>query len=269
MSSRAGIALEKWAWPCQHAGMSTPQDMFGPDLALVHHRGFGFHAAACAPGILEFLTPVLAQRGLVLELGAGTGLLTRELVAAGHRVIATDASAAMLDVARELVGESGAELRQLTLPDDPVPTADAIVAIGHPLNYLPDSAAIDRTLVAIAEALRPGGLLAFDICDLEWARARLDVPNFAEACEDWAIITKFSVPAPDRFVRDITTFLPNGDGSWRRDHERHENVLVEAVRIPELLHKYGVEAQVGASFGTERNPAGLLAVTGRKVAATG
>ncbi|HUD38976.1 MAG TPA: class I SAM-dependent methyltransferase [Streptosporangiaceae bacterium] len=244
--------------------METPQDMFGPDLALVHHRGFGFHAAACAPGILEFLAPVLVQRGLVLELGAGTGLLTRELIAAGHRVIATDASAAMLDVAREQVGESVAELRQLTLPDDPVPAADAIVAIGHPLNYLPDAAAIDRALVAIAGALRPDGLLAFDICDLEWARARRDIPTFAEARQDWAIITKFSIPSPDRFVRDITTFLPNGDGSWRREHEHHENVLVEAARIPALLRQHGVEAEVGPSFGTERNPAGLLAVTGRK-----
>src|SRR5580658_2304406 len=99
----------------------------------------GAAVSACRGGHLEFLVPVLAQRGLVLELGAGTGLLTRELVAAGHRVIATDASAAMLDVARELVGESVAELRQLTLPDDPVPAADAIVAIGHPLNYLPDA----------------------------------------------------------------------------------------------------------------------------------
>jgi precorrin-6B methylase 2 len=31
--------------------------------------------------------------GLAVELGCGSGLLTRELVGAGHRVIATDASA--------------------------------------------------------------------------------------------------------------------------------------------------------------------------------
>jgi hypothetical protein len=37
------------------------------------------------------------------------GLLTRELIAAAHRVIATDASVAMLGIARELVGESAQE----------------------------------------------------------------------------------------------------------------------------------------------------------------
>jgi SAM-dependent methyltransferase len=98
--------------------VNTPADVnFRSDLAAVHHRGFGFHAAVCAPGIVDFLAPVRARRGLVLELGCGTGLLTRELVAAGYRVIATDAAPAMLDIARDVVGESAQEVRQLTLPE--------------------------------------------------------------------------------------------------------------------------------------------------------
>jgi len=244
--------------------MNMPEAVYRHDLAVVHHRGFGFHAAACAPGVLGLLAPVLAQRGLVLELGCGTGLLTRELVAAGHRVIATDASPAMLDVARDLIGDRAQEVRQLTLPDDPLPRADAIVASGHPLNYLPDAGANDRALISIAGALRPGGLLALDICDLEWGRARRAAPPFAEAAEDWAIITKFSMPTADRFVRDITTFLPNSDGSWRRDSEHHENVLIDTAQVPALLRQHGVEAQVGASFGIETNPAGLRVVIGHK-----
>src|SRR5215467_10498779 len=78
------------------------------DLALVHHRGFGFHADICAPGILELLEPVRARDGLVLEVGCGSGLLTRYLVDAGHRVIATDASPAMLELARETVPDAEA-----------------------------------------------------------------------------------------------------------------------------------------------------------------
>jgi SAM-dependent methyltransferase len=245
--------------------VSTSEAAYRADLAVVHHRGFGFHAAACAPGILGLLAPVHAQRGLVLELGCGTGLLTKELVAAGHRVVATDASLAMLDVARELIGDRAEDLRQLTLPDDPLPRAEAIVAVGHPLNYLPDAGAIDRALIAIAGALRPGGLLALDICDLEWGRARRTAPHFAEVADDWAIITKFSMPSADRFVRDITTFLPNPDGSWRRDSEHHENVLIDTAQIPALLRRHGVEAQVGTSFGTETNPVGLRVVIGHKL----
>jgi SAM-dependent methyltransferase len=239
------------------------------DLAVVHHRGFAFHAADCAAGILGLLAPVRARRGVVLELGCGTGLLTRELIAAGHRVIATDASPQMLEIARDLLGETAEDVRRLTLPDDRLPEADAIVAVGHPINYLPDAAAIDRALIAIAGALRPGGLVAFDLCDLEWGISRRDAPNYGMAGRDWAIITEFSVPAPDRFVRDITTFVPNADGSWRRDREHHENVLIDTALVPALLREHGVEASVASSFGAETLPTGLRAIIGRKPALAG
>ena len=39
------------------------------DLALVHHRGYAFHADACAPGIAALLASVRERDGLVLELG--------------------------------------------------------------------------------------------------------------------------------------------------------------------------------------------------------
>jgi SAM-dependent methyltransferase len=237
------------------------------DLAAVHHRGFAFHAANCAPGIIDLLAPVRARRGLVLELGCGTGLLTRELIAAGHRVIATDASPAMLDIARDVVGGAAEDVRRLTLPDDPLPEADAVVAVGHPINYLPSADAIDRAVAAIAGALRPGGLVAVDMCDLEWGAARRNAPNFGGAGDDWAIITQFSMPSPDRFVRDITTFVPNGDGSWRRDSEHHENVLIDTRQVPVLLRQHGVEARVAASFGAETLPQGLRAIVGHKPAA--
>ena len=76
------------------------------DLALVHHLGFGFHADLCAPGILTLLDPIRERDGLVVELGCGSGLLTRHLVDAGLRVIATDASPAMLALAREHVPDA-------------------------------------------------------------------------------------------------------------------------------------------------------------------
>ena len=50
-------------------------------------------------------------------------------------------------------------IRQLTLPGDPLPQADAVVSVGRALSYLSDEQAIDRALVAIARALRLGGLL--------------------------------------------------------------------------------------------------------------
>jgi SAM-dependent methyltransferase len=200
---------------------------------------------------------------VVIELGCGSGLLTRHLIDAGHRVVATDASPAMLEIARETVGDAE-DIRELVLPDDPIPPADAIVSVGHVLSYLPDEGAIDRALVRIADSLLPGGVLAIDLCDLEWGASRREAPNAGWVGDDWAIVTEFSTPSPDRFVRQMATFLRNDDGSWRRDDERHDNVLVDTARVPELLAEHGVQVEVASSFGSERLPVGLRAIVGRR-----
>ena len=161
------------------------------DLALIHDRGYGFHGDRCAPGILDLLAPVRdLPDGLVLELGCGSGALTRHLLAAG--------------------------------------------------------------------------VLAVDILDLDYGQIRAGERPFAKAEADWAIITEFSAPAPDRFVRDATTFVPDGAGAWRRGHERHENVLVDTSALPTLLAAHGVRAEVGTAFGAADLPPGLRSITGRK-----
>jgi SAM-dependent methyltransferase len=244
----------------------TSEPYYRRDLALVHHLGFGFHADATAAGVLKLLEPVRERDGLVVELGCGSGLLTQYLADAGHRVIATDASPAMLDLARETLGEA-AEIRMLTLPDDPIPSADAIVGVGHCLNYLPTADAIDRAWVAIAEALRPDGVLAIDVCDLTYGEAR-DADTVGWVEDDWALVTRRFTPTPELFVREMAIFSRNRNGTWRRDDERHDNVLIDTSLVPPLLAKHGVEAAVEAAFGSEELPVGLHAVIGRKIADT-
>ena len=246
--------------------MDLREPYYHPDLALVHHRGFAAHPNTTAPSILELIAPLLKRGGLVLEVGCGSGLLTKRLLEAGHRVVATDASPAMLDLARTELGDR-ADLRRVTLPDDPLPPADAVVGVGHVLNYLPDAAAVERALAAIAGALRPGGVLAIDLCDLEWAALRRDAANVGWVGEDWAIITRFSVPAEDQFVREMTTFIRSADGSWRRDDERHDNVMIDTARVPGILARHGVECEVRDSFRGEAFPRGLKAIVGRRPAA--
>lgn len=234
-------------------------------LALAHHEGFGQHADRCAPGILALLAPVRERGGLVLELGCGSGRLTRHLIAAGHRVIATDASPAMLRLAREHA-PGAVDVRRLTLPGDPLPPADAIVSVGHVLSYLPDEAAVHRVLAAAAAALRPGGVLALDLLDLAYGPASLDPPCAVRRTADWVLVTEFSLPAPDRFARDITVFTRGSGGCWQRDDERHENVLADTAAIPALLAAHGVDARVGSSFGAETLPTGVVTVTGNRAA---
>ena len=60
----------------------------------------------------------------------------------------------------------------------------------------------------------------------------------------------------------MTTFVRDPDGSWRRDDERHENVMVDTARVPALLAAEGVDVEVRRSFGTEQLPVGLRTIVG-------
>ena len=72
----------------------------------------------------------------VLDVCCGTGLLAAELVARGYRVTGVDASEAMLDRARRLLGPD-TRLIRATLPDLPVEgTFDAAVCTMDGFNYL-------------------------------------------------------------------------------------------------------------------------------------
>lgn len=235
--------------------------LFRADVSAVHDRAFGFHADNCAPGLLALLAPVRERGGLVLEIGCGSGLLTRHLLDAGHRVIASDASEDMLAIARRKLPDAE-EIRRIALPDDPLPAADAIVGVGHPLSYLPDHADVRASLAALAGALRPGGILAVDLCDLGWHAANLGRPASSRLAEDWAMITTFHAPAEDRFAFELTVFTRNEDGTWHRDDERHDLVLTDTAQIPSWFPD--IDVTVGDSFGGEKLPAGLATVVMRR-----
>ena len=106
--------------------------------------------------------------------------------------------------------------------------------------------------------------LAVDLCDLTWGEARRNAPNLGRAGDDWAIVTEFSMPTPARFVRQMAILVRNDEGSWRRDDERHDNVLVDTSRVPGLLEAYGVRARVQPSFGQEDPVVGLHAIVGHR-----
>jgi precorrin-6B methylase 2 len=79
---------------------------YQPDLALIHDRGYGLHGDRCGAGIVDLLAPV--RDGLILELGCGSGALTRHLLAAGLRVTATVSSGTPRRSSRTGRGPGGA-----------------------------------------------------------------------------------------------------------------------------------------------------------------
>src|SRR4051812_39968572 len=98
---------------------------YGDDLAFIHDAGYADFARAAAPGLLALLARAGVVRGRIVELGCGAGAATRALVGAGYDVIAIDASAAMLRLARR--NEAGARFVRGRLPAVTIPRCDAVV----------------------------------------------------------------------------------------------------------------------------------------------
>ncbi|MDP1876930.1 MAG: class I SAM-dependent methyltransferase [Actinomycetota bacterium] len=120
----------------------------------------------CFPVWADFLDALWRSDAVevrtVLDVCCGTGLLAAELIPRGYAVVGIDASQPMLDRARARLGP-GVDLRRATLPELPVDGIfDAGVCTFDGLNYLSPSD-FRASLAAIAQCLRPGGWLVFDI----------------------------------------------------------------------------------------------------------
>lgn len=241
--------------------MSSATGYYQPDLAWIHHSGYSHHVAQTCPGILKLLHDAgLSAGAQVLDVGCGSGLLARNLIAAGYSVHGVDASPAMIELAH--AHAPGATFDVVRLPAR-LPLADGVVSTGHVLNYLDSREDITRSLEALAQATRPGGVLALDLMTERFAAMRDVTEIHAKVEEDWAIITRFSRPAPDRFDRNITVFRRDGE-HWRRSDEHHCNLTFEADDALRVLRAHGIDAQLRAAFGDEQLPEGLVVLSGVK-----
>jgi SAM-dependent methyltransferase len=133
----------------------------------------------------------------VLDLGAGTGLLTDVLLAAGHQVVAVDLSGGMLDQLRarlpQVVAATG-QAESIPLPDADV---DAVVAgqAAHWFDPAPAAAELRRVL-------RPGGVvgLVWNTRDerVPWVRALGDLlaTEARDHEADQGVVDRFAAELP-------------------------------------------------------------------------
>lgn len=239
------------------------------DLAWIHHTGYGGYVANAQRGIVQRLKAhgLRPEQG-VLDVGCGSGLLARALLAEGYAVSGIDPSPAMIELARAQA--PGGAFHAIGLPTragagEPgaLPPCDAIVSTGHVLNYLDSREDLALALGELATALRPGGLLLIDLMTERFCEARDLRHPHARVEDDWAIVTRFTRPAPHRFDRDITVFRRVED-FWRRSDEHHSNVTFEPDVALRILRAHGVRARCETAFGDEAPPAGLIVLAGIK-----
>jgi SAM-dependent methyltransferase len=219
---------------------------YGRDLAHVHDVGYGDVAIAGAATLVEALRDAGTGGGLVVELGAGSGIAARALAEASFDVFGVELSEDFIALAREHA--PAARFVQGSLWDAELPECTAIASFGECLSYATDPRAGREGLARLFErahaALRPDGLLIFDVMTPSGAR---DV-GWREG-PGWIVCFASTEDSARRTLeRRIVVFRDNGNG-YRRSDEVHRVALYEPDDVRDDLVAAGFDVRQLAGYG--------------------
>ncbi|HVX16208.1 MAG TPA: class I SAM-dependent methyltransferase [Pirellulales bacterium] len=241
------------------------REFYGHDLAYIHDAGFGDVARAAAATLLKLLAARRIGRGLIVELGTGSGIVAERLSLAGYDVLASDLSAAMLALAQRRAPR--ATFRQQSLLDAEIPPCVAVAAVGEVFNYAADPRHSTRRLSALLRrihaALPAGGLLLFDVATPGRVRGKEPQRRFF-AGDDWAVLVEATERRAAReLVRRITSFRRVGH-LYRRADEEHVQRLFDPREIAALLRRLGFRVRTLRGYGALRFSPGVVAFMATK-----
>jgi SAM-dependent methyltransferase len=225
-------------------------DAYRDDLAHIHDAGFGGFAQAAAPVLLEALQASGFNNGLVIDLGCGSGILSRAVYQAGFDVLGVDISEVMIVVARQRVPRG--EFRVQSLFNAELPPSVAVAAVGEAINYLFDPgntrSSLVNLLARIHDALHPGGVFLLDVAE----PGRVAGNGLARAHfegNDWAVLVSTEEDRKRRILtRTITSFRQVGE-FYRRDQEVHRQRLFPRSELAAQLRKIGFRVRVLRGYG--------------------
>jgi SAM-dependent methyltransferase len=173
------------------------------------------------PEAVEFaLQPLRGRPDLrALDVGAGTGKLTRQLCAAGITTIAVEPAPGMLKVLKHTVSRAqvlAGSAEELPLPD----AAVDLVAVGQAFHWFDR----DRALPELARVLRPGGRLALFYnsrdSSVAWVRALAGLIGDHQENAD---------VHRERDLRVMEPFEPEAYAEFRHQQELDADGLAELV----------------------------------------
>ena len=198
---------------------------------------------AWADYYLALIAHLGVQPRRLCDCACGTGSMSVRFAARGMNVVGADLSGDMLERAQAKARLNGVQVmfvRQdmcaLRLPR-PV---DALVCACDGVNYLLDDARLNAFFAAARAALRPGGVLAFDISSPYKLEHVLGNGFFGEERDEVAYLWSNRFDAQARTVTmDLTFFVRERDELYRRFGEMHVQKAHEPRHLVKLLEENG------------------------------
>ncbi|WP_139376908.1 class I SAM-dependent DNA methyltransferase [Halobacillus salinus] len=199
----------------------------------------------------EMINAYLPGASSILDLGCGTGEITRRLHEDGFRVTGVDLSSDMLTIAQQKSPASIQWLHQDITNLEGLTGYDCVVSYCDVLNYLVDPEQVTQAFANAFEALRPQGLFLFDVHSVEHVEQHLLGQTFAEVYDDVSFIWFCDEgDQPNKVVHDLTFFVQQG-ATYERFDEQHVQRVYDLQDLKQWLKQTGFNIkQVSADFQT-------------------
>lgn len=198
---------------------------------------------------VDYIENILKQhgidKGLVLELGCGTGAMTRRMAAKGYDMIGIDMSQEMLSLARHR--SEGKEDGILYLCQDMrefelYGTVAAVFCVCDTINYMLSPDDLSKVFRHVANYLDPGGLFIFDMDTLYLYEEVLGDSTSIMNHEAGDFIWENNF-YPDEMINEVnlTLFLKQEDSLYRKHQETHVRKAYDVDIIKSLLNEAGMD----------------------------
>ena len=197
---------------------------------------------AWCEGISKILTEHGISEGLVLDLGCGTGTMTRLLRQKGYDMIGVDASAEMLEIARNHPDEGILYLQQDMREFELYGTVRAIVCVCDSINYLESEEDLLEVFRLANNYLDPGGIFVFDLNTPYKYREILGDSVIAENRDECSFIWENTFYEEDGVNEyDLTIFCREEGGLYRKYEETHFQKAFDPEDVKKRILEAGME----------------------------
>lgn len=197
----------------------------------------------------EYIRSILKEYdicdGLLLDLGCGTGKMTRLLAKAGYDMIGVDNSADMLEIAREEEYENTDRILYL-LQDmrsfELYGTVRAIVSICDSVNYILEEDDLREVFRLVNNYLDPAGIFIFDLNTVYKYREMLGETTISENRAEGSFIWDNYYDEESSINEyDLTLFIREDGDLYRKYEETHYQRAYELDTVKRLLTEAGME----------------------------
>ena len=194
--------------------------------------------------LIQILQKYGIYDGLVLDLGCGTGKMTRLLAKAGYDMIGIDLSEEMLGIAmeQELEDSKILYLNQDMREFELYGTVRAVVSICDSINYITEEEDLLTVFSLVNNYLDPGGIFIFDLNTLYKYREVLGETTICENRDEGSFIWDNYYDEEEQINEyDLTLFIREEDDRYRKYEETHYQRGYELLKIKELIEQSGME----------------------------